>query len=349
MASVGCDLMLYFSSVTYVTRFKKMNLAKYIIVIIGLSVSLFGSLQAEETIRIGVLKFGTVSWELDVIKRNQWDKVAGINLEIIPYGGKQATLVALQGGAVDVVVNDWLWVSKQRDAGKAYTFIPYSTALGSLMVAADSDIHAPSDLINKRLGIAGGALDKSWLLLQSLSRQGYALDLAAEAEIKFGAPPLINAQLENQRLDAVLNYWHYSARLEAKGYRQLVSINNVLNQLLGFKVDLPMIGYVFDQNWANERKNSLMAFQSLLEKSRLRLLNSDMEWESLRKLMRVNDEKTFAMLRDGYRSGIPKSWSKQERAAATIMTSILAAAGGEKLLGPTATLNRGTFWPEVEF
>ena len=217
------------------------------------------------------------------------------------------------------------------------------------MVAADSSIDTPADLTGKRFGIAGGPLDKNWLLLQSLSRQGYGLDLAVEAELKFGAPPLLNAQLENKKIDAVLNYWHYSARLEAKGYRQLVSMQNVLYQLLGFEVDLPMIGYVFDQNWANERKTALLAFQSVLEKARLRLLNNDMEWENLREMMRVDDEKTFAILRDGYRQGIPKSWSRKERAAATIMTNLLAEAGGEKLLGPSGMLNPGTFWREIEF
>ena len=326
-----------------------MNASKYVIFYLTLWLSLALPIEAAETLRVGILKFGTVSWELDVIKHNQWDKVAGIHLEVVPYGGKQATLVALQGGAVDMVVNDWLWVSKQRDAGKSYTFIPYSTALGSLMVAADSGIGTPSDLKGKRLGIAGGALDKSWLLLQSLSRQGYELDLAQEVEPKFAAPPLLNAQLKNNQLDAVLNYWHYSARLQAKGYRQLVSMQNILHQLLGFKVDLPMIGYVFDQTWADQNKTTVMGFQALLEKARLRLLNSDLEWERLRPIMRVDDEQTFASLRDGYRQGIPKSWSRKERAAANIVTDLLAHAGGEKLLGPNAKLNPGTFWREVDF
>src|SRR5689334_2199658 len=35
------------------------------------------------TVKIGVLKFGTVSWELDTIKTHGLDKAEGLNLQVV--------------------------------------------------------------------------------------------------------------------------------------------------------------------------------------------------------------------------------------------------------------------------
>ena len=105
----------------------------------GLALLLCGAAEAG-TVKIGVLKFGTVSWELDVIKQHGLDKAAGIDLDIVELANNQATAVALQAGEVDVIVTDWLWVSRQRADGADFTFAPYSTSVGSLMVPGDLPI-----------------------------------------------------------------------------------------------------------------------------------------------------------------------------------------------------------------
>ena len=67
--------------------------------------------------KVGVLKFGTVNWELDVIKVHGLDTREGFTLEVQPFGGNDAADVALMGGAVDAIVEDWLFVSRQRADG----------------------------------------------------------------------------------------------------------------------------------------------------------------------------------------------------------------------------------------
>ena len=302
-----------------------------------------------ETIKVGVLKFGTVNWELEVIKRNKLDEAEGIKLEIVPYAGKQATMVAFQGGNVDIVVTDWIWVSKQRGEDKPYTFIPYSSALGAVMVEHDSPIRSLSDLRNKSLGVAGGALDKSWLMLKLYAKQRYAIDLALDANPKFAAPPLLNGQLENKQIDAALNYWHYCTRLESNGFKRLVSMQHVVTSLLGFETQLPMLGYVFDENWAKENETSVQAFAAASIKARDLMLSSDKQWDEIRDIMKVDDDKTFSALRKRYREGIPQKWSNIERAAAAIIIRILAEEGGSKLVGKQQQLSPGTFWDKLEF
>ena len=42
------------------------------------------------TMKIGVLKFGTVNWELDVIKTHGLDAQEGFTLEVVPFGANDA-------------------------------------------------------------------------------------------------------------------------------------------------------------------------------------------------------------------------------------------------------------------
>ena len=303
---------------------------------------------AAEPIKVAVLKFGTVNWELDVIERHGLDRDHGVDLEILPLASKNATAVALQAGDADMIVTDWVWVSRQRAEGAGFTFVPYSTALGALMVPADSDIDALAALDAKRLGIAGGPLDKSWLLLRALAIKAGGGDPDGTADKVFGAPPLLNQQMLTGRIDAVINFWHFCARLEAAGFTRLLDIAQVLRDL-GIENRVPMIGYVFDQDWAAGRRQAVEGFTRALQAARDRLAESDEEWEKLRPLMRVEDEATFLALRDGYRRGIPIRWGAAEQADAARLFEIIAELGGAELVGRADRLQDGTFWPHLSF
>ena len=87
-------------------------------------------------LRISVLKFGTVNWELDVIRHHKLDKKYGFRLDVTELAGTMATKVALQGGSADMIVTDWLWVTRQRMNGFDFTFSPFSSATGALIVPA---------------------------------------------------------------------------------------------------------------------------------------------------------------------------------------------------------------------
>src|SRR6185437_4463801 len=130
-----------------------------------------GVARADAKLRIAVLKFGTVSWVMDVIAHHDLDEAYGIDIEELELASNQATLVALQAGRVDCVVSDWLWVSRQRASGADWTFFPFSTAVGALIAARGAPIHGLADLRDRRLGVAGSPLDKSWLIVQALAQE----------------------------------------------------------------------------------------------------------------------------------------------------------------------------------
>lgn len=315
-----------------------------------LALGLWGfSQQAEaDPLRVGVLKFGTVAWELDVIKHHGLDRKAGFELEVVPFAGTQATKVALQAGAIDVIVSDWFWVSRQRAAGADLTFAPYSRMVGALVAAADTQIRDLADLKGKRLGIAGGPLDKSWLLFRALATERHGMNLDAEVDKVFGAPPLLSEQILSGHIDAVITYWHYTARLEAKGLRRVIDVADA-TQALGVGAEVPLLGYVFAADWADANRERILGFLKASRDAKAILGESDAEWLRIQPLTRAEDAATLAALRRGYRAGIPARWGVAERGEAARLFALLGALGGEKLVGPRNDLQAGTFWPAATY
>jgi NitT/TauT family transport system substrate-binding protein len=299
------------------------------------------------TIKVGVLEFGTVNWELDVIKHHGLDRERHFTLEVQGFGSGEATNVALQGEAVDAIVDDYFWVSRQRSDGQMLTFVPFSGTVGALMVPPDSDIKSLIDLKGRKLGVAGGPLDKSWLLLQALAAKRHGMDLAAEVEPVFGAPPLLNEKVQDGELDAVLNYWHFAARLDAKGFRQLVGIEEAIAELGATSVP-PQLGFVFFQAFVDQNPELVAAFADASRAAK-ELLQSDAEWERIRPLTKAEDDATFEALKRRYRAGIIEHWGAAEQADAAKVYAMLAGLGGEKLVGGATELAPGTFWPGVTY
>jgi NitT/TauT family transport system substrate-binding protein len=311
------------------------------------SLALAQPVKAANKVTVGVLKFGTVSWALDTIHANGLDKAEGIELDIVPLASTQATTVGLQAGSVDIIATDWLWVSRERSGGGDFTFSPFTTALGAIMVPPNSPIKTLGDLKGKRLGVAGGPLDKSWLLLVAYALRTANLDLRKETTQEYGAPPLLAERAKQGELDAVLNFWPYAARLEAEGFTQLIGVEDVVSEL-GAKGEVAMVGYVFSESWAKQNLEAIQGFLRAAAKADELLATSNEQWDRLKPLMGENDpsftDKTFDALRRRYREGIPERSANESEADAKILYQFLRELGGEKLVGPGTELAPGTFW-----
>lgn len=303
------------------------------------------SLNAAEpaVVRVGILQYGTVSWELEVMQRLGLAEREGIRIEITPLALKDAANVAIQGGAVDVIANDWIWVSRQRSEGRDFAFVPYSQAVGSIMVRPDAGVSRFEDLREKRLGIAGGALDKSWLLLRAYARRSVGEDAASFVKPDFAAPPLLNELMLRGELPAVLNFWHYGARLKAAGMIEILDMKQILSGI-GEESELPLVGWVFSEKWANANRAALEAFLRASAAAKQAMLESDEIWVQLRSMMKVDDDETFHALRDGFRAGIPRISTTQAEQIAGRVFGLLAEEGGTALVGNAKSLAPGTFW-----
>jgi NitT/TauT family transport system substrate-binding protein len=332
MDKMGLRINLYFSQPM-----------KYCVLLLGFFLSTINGFASDKTtIRIGVQATGTLAWELAVLQDQAKD--LDFKVETHPVSTTEAGKIALQSGAVDIIVSDWIWVSRLRSDGADFTFYPYSTTSGTLIVPENSPIHAIKDLKGKRLGIAGGELDKNWLLLQALA-QREQLDLNASVEKVFGAPPLINEQLKQGRVDAALNYWHFGAKLEAHGYRQLIDGKNILKGL-GIQENVPALGYVFKQSWADGYKTALNDFFQASKNAKQLLCTSEPDWKKIIPLTQTNDVATQGKLRQRYCEGNISQWGIPEQQAAERIYTLLRKVSNNQLTGKSEHLQPGTFWSQ---
>ena len=296
-----------------------------------------------ETIKAGLLKFGTVEWLVNVIKHHELDRKAGYELDTLMLASNNAIQVAVLGHEADIIVTDWFWVLRQRTAGDDLLFVPYSTSVGALMVPGDSPAKSVADLKGKKIAIAGGPLDKGWLLMRAAGLKAGAGDFAETATPVFGAPPLLNQQALYGEVDGILNFWHYAAALEAKGFRRLTSVSEMMTAV-GLKGPIPLIGFVFSEKLTKDKPQAIAGFMRNVAEAQAILAKSDAEWERLRPLMRAASDEEFRLLRDRYREGMVFPWGAEQHEDARRLFDVLAKFGGEELTGKNVVFDPRIFW-----
>ncbi|WP_300069695.1 ABC transporter substrate-binding protein [uncultured Ruegeria sp.] len=293
------------------------------------------------TVRAAVLKIGTVNWELETIRLNGLDKKHGFTLEVQPFADNGATRIAVEGGEADLAVADWIWVARQRAAGKDYVFIPYSKAVGGVVVPADSAASSLKDLAGGKIGIAGGPLDKSWLILRAYAAQEYDMDLKADTEQVFGAPPLIFKSALGGDYAGAINFWHFLAKMKASGMKELISVEQA-GEALGLDTDTPLLGYYLKESFLNDNPDLAQGLFAASRDAKQLLATSPDAWEAIRPRMNAKTDAQFEQLKSDWIAGIPDRGPVDEDAANT-MLALMAELGGAELVGQATTVPQGLF------
>ncbi len=300
---------------------------------------------AAETLRLSLQATGTTVWEMAAISSLHLDREAGLDLKITELASTEAGKIALQGGSADIIVSDWLWVARERAGGARLTFYPASTGIGAVM-SKHATIKSVKDLAGKKLGVAGGALDKSWLLLKAFAlREG--VDLEKTATIVYGAPPLLAEKAAQGEIDAVLEFWTFALDLEARGFHRAIEMTEVENAL-GAKRDPIVTGYVFDEGFANAHRDALERFFTMMRKARALIASSDETWRAAATRIGAKDKATLDLYRKRYIEGGPTGTLEEQEADASKLFAVLAEIGGEKLAGPAKSLDAGVFYKARE-
>jgi NitT/TauT family transport system substrate-binding protein len=298
--------------------------------------------EAADRLRIAIQKTGTAAWELEVMKAHGLDKAANLDIETTELASTEAGKIALEGGAVDMIIGDWLWAARERALGDKLLFTPYSTVLGAVMAPKDSEVHSVADLAGKSIGVAGGSLDKSWLLLRAAAL-GEGHDLTRDARPSYGAPPLIAEKLAQGETDTALEYWNFAADLEGRGFRRAIEMADV-EKALGATGPVAMVGYVFSESFAASHKDALKRFFVAAAQARKIMAEDPGAWAPIKARLRLKDDAALAVYRQRYLEGVPKRTIAEEAADASILYRRLAAIGGEALVGRAKDLDTGLFY-----
>ena len=84
-----------------------------------------GTCCTADAVRVAMQKTGTFAWELAVIRSHGLDKQANLSVQVLESASPEAGKIALRAGSTDIVITDWLWVSRERGLGAKLTFYQY--------------------------------------------------------------------------------------------------------------------------------------------------------------------------------------------------------------------------------
>ena len=297
--------------------------------------------SAADVLRLALQKTGTANWEIAVIRAFGLDRAANLSLDVTELAAPEAGKIAIQGGSADIVVSDWLWVSRARAQGAKLAFYPYSTGVGAVMTR-DPAIRRVQDLAGRKIGVAGGPMDKSWLMLRAWALQN-GIDLEKASTIIYGAPPLIAEKALEGEIDAALEYWNFAVDLEGKGFVRAIDVAEA-ERALGATGDVVVTGYVFNEDFAAKNADALARFLGAARKAKNLLATDDRAWAAATQRLPGRDAATLAIYRRRFAEATPKRPIAAEAADAATIYAALAGIGGEKLVGPGKTLDPGVFY-----
>jgi len=123
-------------------------------------------------------------------------------------------------------------------------------------------------------------------------------------------------QLSAGKLDAVLNFWNFNARLKEKGLVPLITIGEIL-PALGLKTSPPLLGWVFSEKWAKDHPELANGLIDASYEAKHRMKTDDALWQTLRPKMDAESDSLFEILKAGYREGIPEGYSEADVTAAS--------------------------------
>lgn len=301
------------------------------------------NLYAQNVLKIGVLNYGTVNWELDVIKHYELDKKYGFDLELIQLASKNAQLIALQSNSVNVIINDWIWVNTQREKNKNFVFYPYSKATGTLYVNSKSKINKFEDLKDKELGISGGVDDKTWIILRAYAKQKYDLDLKKLVKPVYATAPILYKKMEDESLVASINYWHFNAKLEKFGIKPFINMQTVFSEF-GINNPISFVGWVFHKEYSMKNDELIKSFLKASFEAKDILATNNEEWNRLRKLMNVDNNNDFEALKDGYKESIIKEFTQENILDIKKIYTLLLKEGKEDMFEKSNFLDKDIFF-----
>ncbi|WP_439544574.1 ABC transporter substrate-binding protein [Hyphomicrobium sp.] len=287
---------------------------------------------AAGTLRLASVKYGSLSWVIETIRALELDKKAGLALDVVEVASNQAGPVALLAGGADVIVSDWTWAMRQRSLGEKLKFSAYSSALGGVVVADNSPITGISGLDGKTLGVAGSAIDKSWLLLRAYSKKTIGQDMASYAHPQFGAAPLLAEQIRSGRIDAVLNFWTHAARLTGSGFKEILSIESVMKDL-GIDPVPALVGFIWKESFEEAHSAQIEKLLNVVREANAVLATDDSAWDRLRPIVKPKSDGEYRSIMAAYRAGIPKPWGTAEIESARKLMQVLVDAGDAELMG----------------
>jgi NitT/TauT family transport system substrate-binding protein len=286
-------------------------------------------------IRMPTNPAGTSGWILTTIRKLQLEKKYNFQLEVVSVANTPMTANALQSGAGDIGVFQFLDIMKMRKAGNPVVGVGPFLAWGAnhILVPKDSSIKTIGDLKGKKLGIFHRT-DIDWILIQGLAKSNYKLT-DKDIGIHEGAAPLLGGLVQSGQLDAVTMYNNLTPNLVATGNAKvMVWIRDLITEL-GLP-PMPFLFYGVREAYLAAHPQNVRAYLAAYRDAVAFLRTDDNIWTEHGKTLQMLPE-PILLLRDELRVDLETTFKPTiEADLQTAFAYLLKEAGADALGGFTA-------------
>jgi ABC-type nitrate/sulfonate/bicarbonate transport system substrate-binding protein len=285
-------------------------------------------------IRMMASPYGSQSFIPFVIDKFDLDTKYAFELERIVFSDGKAAAAAVQSGSAEIALFDWNAIALMRNAGiDVIGIAPFITYVSTIVVPEASPIQGVGDLKGTKFGIFSRQ-STDWILVDTLARKRYELDLAKDAQLVEAAPPLLRGSLEQGAIDATIMFSSIAPDMLATGkFRNAFAIRDVAEEL-----GLPLAPYLMigtTERYAAEKPQNVKAFVAAYQEVYDILMKDDGVWQEQGTNMKLSPE-AIVFYRDQMRRDMLRSFGEADDATLHKTFDLLLETAGAKALGMEA-------------
>jgi NitT/TauT family transport system substrate-binding protein len=189
------------------------------------------------------------------------------------------------------------------------------------------------DLKGKKLGLYSRT-NLDWIVMRTVARKDYNVDLEKEALLQEGAPNLLRGLLEQEQLDATQMFNSLTPAIVATGkFRVLATIRELIGRL-GLP-DTPFLMYTAEMGYAAAHPGNVRAFLAAYREAIEILRSDDAPWVERGKEIKL-EGRALTLFRDEARADMMSSFAKTTEADIRKTFDVLLATAGPAIMGMTA-------------
>jgi NitT/TauT family transport system substrate-binding protein len=272
---------------------------------------------------------GTTSYLVYVFKKFELGKKYNIDLIPTPNTSSAAALVAMQNGSAQLTNLGWNDIARLKMGGYDVIGVAPWLRWGAdfYVVQKDSPIKTLADLKGKKIGTSG-KISLNHILLKTVAKKHYGVDIEKDAETLEGAQPLLRGLLEQGNLDVAGMFNSFTPAMIASGkFRSLVKLSELVTQY-GLP-DTPYLMYGFDGKYAKANPENVKAFVKGFQEAIHILKTNDEVWLEEGRNLQQSDE-VSALFRELCREDIADKFDETtEKNIRVVFDQFLPIAGEE--------------------
>jgi NitT/TauT family transport system substrate-binding protein len=293
-------------------------------------------------VRFALIGSGGQDEVSNVIQQFGFDKKYGLALEVIDFTAPGQQYPMFRADAIDVAAGNFVDLLRQRKAGVGLRAFHGFQGYSNLIVTRpDSPIKTFKDLKGKKVGQFGTTF-LDWLIIRAAGKKAYNLDLATDAELVGGAPPLLNQFLAKGDVDATLQFSSLTLGPIAQGQQRVVSEMSDLMRAAGFDPRSFYVQWHVTDKWTGAHPGAIDKVKAMLTDAYAKLKSDDSVWPALAEKIHITDPALVAAYRDLDRKIDNPPYDPSLLAPTQKLLDAIVAIAGEDAVGVT-TLDPAAF------